>query len=570
MTTEEAFLAEYEKRCQAAWPADIPRETHYPFGRVPVTEYLRKWAESQTEKPALIFYGREFGYRELNELSDKVATVLAGVGVKRGDRVAIFLDNCPQFHFVFYGILKLEAIVVPISPLFKSFELQHELNETGARVIIASRALREMVEGVRETTSLETIFTTGVLELVPDQPTMRVPVNLGLQPLPAEPAERNEFDLMRSVRAASPARSLPIPALDAVAVLNFTGGTTGLPKGCIHTHEHLVFTAASAVTFVLRGSPAMVSVSYFPVFWLSGENAGLVVPVVSGGTVVLLTRWDAVAFMEAVQRYKATHAKVLVDHVMDLLDHPDRASYDLSSLRLVNGIGFVKKLTIDLRRRWEAAVGSILAEGGWGMSETRSHDTFTSGMQVDDFDLTSGQGFMGLPVPETTFKICDFDTGQVLSFGQEGEICMRSPSILNGYWRRPEESQTLLRNGWLHSGDVGMISEQGYLYFLGRRRDMLKVRGMSVFPPEIEAALGQHPAVLRCAVVGRPDEQKGDQPVAFIELQPGHSISAEEMVRWCRDRISAYKVPEVRIVEGMPMTATGKVKKGELKNLFTL
>lgn len=567
MTTEEAFVAEYERRCKTAWPKEIPRETHYPFGRVPVTEYLRKWAECQPEKPALIFYGREFSYRELNELSDKLATVLAEAGVGRGDRVAIFLDNCPQFHFVFYGILKLEAIVVPISPLFKAFELQHELNETGARAIVASRALREMVESARGETSLETVITTDVLELVPDKPTMRVPVNIGGQQLPEG---RDEFDLMTMVRAATPASSLPVPALDAVAVLNFTGGTTGLPKGCIHTHDHLVFTAASAVTFVLRGSPAMVSVSYFPVFWLSGENAGLVVPIVSGGTVVLLARWDAVAFMEAAQRYKATHAKVLVDHVIDLLDHPDRTSYDLSSLALVNGIGFVKKLTIDLRRRWKADVGSTLAEGGWGMSETRSHDTFTSGMQVDDFDLTSGQGFMGLPVPETAFKICDFDTGQVLDFGQEGEICMRSPSILNGYWRRPEASQALLRNGWLHSGDVGMISEQGYLYFLGRRRDMLKVRGMSVFPPEIEAVIGQHPAVLRCAVVGRPDDQKGDQPVAFIELQPGHSTSAEEMVRWCRDRISAYKVPEVRIVEGMPMTATGKVKKGELKNMFTL
>jgi acyl-CoA synthetase (AMP-forming)/AMP-acid ligase II len=208
----------------------------------------------------------------------------------------------------------------------------------------------------------------------------------------------------------------------------------------------------------------------------------------------------------------------------------------------------------------------MLAESAWGMTETHTSDSFTTGMQDDDFDLKSRPTFVGLPVPGTEFKICDFETGAILPLGSEGELCCRTPSLLKGYWNKPEATAEAIRNGWLHSGDIGLIDEDGYLHYLGRRKEMIKVKGMSVFPGEVEALLGQHPAIVATGVVPRSDEERGQVPVAFVLLSPGAdaSVTPNSIEDWCRARMAVFKVPEVRIVDSLPMTATGKVKKQEL------
>jgi acyl-CoA synthetase (AMP-forming)/AMP-acid ligase II len=204
------------------------------------------------------------------------------------------------------------------------------------------------------------------------------------------------------------------------------------------------------------------------------------------------------------------------------------------------------------------------------MTETHTSDSFTTGMQDDDFDLKSRPTFVGLPVPGTEFKICDFETGAILPLGAEGEICCRTPSLLKGYWNKPEATADTLRDGWLHSGDIGVIDEDGYLHYLGRRKEMIKVKGMSVFPGEVEALLGQHPAVAGSGVVPRADEDRGQVPVAFVLLKPeaAAGVTSQSIEGWCRERMAVFKVPEVRIVDALPMTATGKVKKQELGALL--
>jgi fatty-acyl-CoA synthase len=226
----------------------------------------------------------------------------------------------------------------------------------------------------------------------------------------------------------------------------------------------------------------------------------------------------------------------------------------------------VKKLNKDYRRRWKELTGSILAESAWGMTETHTSDTFTTGFQDNDFDLDSQPVFVGLPVPGTEFKICGFDSGALVPLGGEGEIRVRSPSLLKAYWNKPDATADAIVDGWLRTGDIGTIDEQGFLHFLGRRKEMLKVKGMSVFPPEIEALLGQHPAVLGSGVVGRDDAERGQVPVAFIQLKPeAQATRAEEIEAWCRARMAVYKIPEIRIIDALPMTATGKVKKQDLR-----
>jgi acyl-CoA synthetase (AMP-forming)/AMP-acid ligase II len=273
--------------------------------------------------------------------------------------------------------------------------------------------------------------------------------------------------------------------------------------------------------------------------------------------------------MMAVDRYKVTSAGLVLDSAVEVMDHPEVGRFDLRSLRGMRCSSFVKKLTIGYRERWRALTGTTLMESAWGMTETHTSDTFTRGMQDDDFDLKAQPIFVGLPMPGTELKICDFDTGALLPLGSEGELCCRTPSLLKGYWGKPEASAQSIRDGWLHTGDIALIDEQGYLHFLGRRKEMLKVKGMSVFPAELEAMLGMHPRVVGSGVIGREDAARGEVPVAFVKIDPqGAPLTAADLQSWCRERMATYKVPEIRIVPELPTCATGKVLKRELVRLL--
>jgi fatty-acyl-CoA synthase len=378
------------------------------------------------------------------------------------------------------------------------------------------------------------------------------------------------IELMPALAAQTGPAPAHQPGLDDIAALNYTGGTTGLPKGCIHTQRDMLYTAASNFGIALERADDTVFLSFFPQFWIAGENLGIIFPVFCGATLVLLTRWDPVAVMTAVQQYQVTCMAMPVDGAVELMDHPRFGDFDLSSLRQVRVVSFVKKLNLDYRRRWQQLTGGILAEAAWGMTETHTSDTFTTGFQGDDYDLHAQPVFVGLPVPGTEFKICDFETGALKPLGEDGEIRVRTPSLLKGYWNRPEATAEALVDGWLRTGDIGLIDADGFLHFLGRKKEMLKVKGMSVFPPEIEAVLGQHPAVLGSGVVGRTDAQRGEVPVAFVLLKPeaDPATAVQSLTAWCASRMASYKLPEIRLVASLPMTATGKVKKQDLAALL--
>ncbi len=561
---EARYLQALHRLQAAAWPAGTPREPHYPHGQQPLGEYLRTWARLKPEAPALDFYGHSLAWAELDRLADRCAALLAEQGVRPGERVAVFLPNCPQLHIAFYGILRAGAVYVPVSPLSKALELGYQLNDSGAETLLCFDQLLPIVRQVRGETPLRRLLATSLSELCPATPSLPPPDML----LAPKLAGDDFIDFLPALEACRG----PVPQhqarLDEVAALNYTGGTTGLPKGCVHTHGDMLYTCASYLSVANRLEQDSVLLNFLPEFWIAGENGGLLVPVFAGCRLVLLARWDAEAFMGAVQRYRVSHCTLLVDSAAEVLEHPRVAEYDLSSLRVSGAISFIKKLTPSYRRRWRELTGTTLVETSFGMTETHTCDTFIVGFQQDDFDLNSAPTFVGLPVPGTDFKVCDFETGELLPLGAEGELCIRSPSLLKGYWNRPEASAEVLRDGWLHTGDLGQITERGFIRYLGRRKEMIKVNGMSVFPSELEALLGQHPAVLASAVLARPDARRGQQPVAFVVLKPGAGESAESLLAWCREAMAVYKVPEVRVVASLPMTATGKIKKNELEPLL--
>ncbi len=567
---EAAYLDQLQALYRKAWPKDANTAPHYPHGEQPLTEYLRAWARIHPAKPAVVHYGHVLSYADLDAASDRFAALLAAHGVQPGDRVAVFLPNLPQYHIVFFGILKAGAVHVPVSPMSRAFELAHELHDTQAVLLVALDELMPVVREVQadpaHTLSLRTVFVTGFADTLPAMATL--PVHDSLRgPRIACP---DAVELMPALAAQASPAPAHRPGLDDIAALNYTGGTTGLPKGCIHTQRDMLYTAASNFGIALERAPDTVFLSFFPQFWIAGENLGIIFPVFCGATLVLLTRWDPVAVMTAVQQYQVTCMAMPVDGAVELMDHPRFGDFDLSSLRQVRVVSFVKKLNLDYRRRWQQLTGGILAEAAWGMTETHTSDTFTTGFQDGDYDLHAQPVFVGLPVPGTEFKICDFETGALKPLGEDGEIRVRTPSLLKGYWNRPEATADAIVDGWLRTGDIGLIDADGFLHFLGRKKEMLKVKGMSVFPPEIEAVLGQHPAVLGSGVVGRTDAQRGEVPVAFVLLKPeaDAATAVQSLTDWCASRMASYKLPEIRLVPSLPMTATGKVKKQDLALLL--
>lgn len=566
---ENAYFQHLDELHSQNWPKKVPRTPTYRFGEIPLTDYLGKWAALTPDKPVCVYYGTELTFRELDRLSDAFASLLKQEGIGRGDTVAVMLPNCPQFLVAFYGVMKSGAVFVPINPLYKPVELLHVLTDTAATIILSLDVHWPMISQVQERTKLRGMMTTGLADMLPADPTIPIPDSIRM-PKPSLPAAVT--DLMTALADMPAGRPDIAPDLDAIAVLNYTGGTTGLPKACMHTQRNMLYKAAVISSVGANVTPDDVLLNFVPVFWIAGETVAVILPVFAGCTSVLLTRWDVLGFMTAIDRYRVTMTGGLVDNIDEILEHPRVGEFDFTSLLDVRVSSFVKKLTVEYRERWKSLTGTTLMESAWGMTETHTYDCFTTGMQDKDFDLKSRPVFVGLPGPGTRIKICDFETGELVPLGSEGEICCRTPSLFKGYWNPKPEQKEFLRDGWFHTGDIGMYDEHGYLHFLGRRKEMLKVNGMSVFPPEIEALLCQHPAVAGAAVIGRADEKRGEVPVAFVQLKPEaqDQINTEELTAWCRENFATYKVPEIHFTEVFPVTATGKIKKNELASLLEL
>jgi acyl-CoA synthetase (AMP-forming)/AMP-acid ligase II len=558
--TGEEIRLEYRRRVAANWPEALPREPFYPAGKAPLTAYAKHWAATRPDAPALHYYGTAISWSRLDELSDRLAALLARHGISPGDRVALCLPNCPQYTIAFLGILKAAAIVVPVNPLVKAIEFAHYLQDSGAAALIVLDRLHDIAAAAGPPALT---WVTGLADFLPAVPAFAIPPGTDAPRLVPEGTQ----DLLPALAAETGAPPVVTIGWDTVAALNYTGGTTGLPKGCVHTHGDKVYTAACGNTFLTIHGGDTSLLNFLPMFWIAGEDGGLLMPLVSGRPVVQLTRWDAGAVLAAIAHYHVGTVHLLADSAVELLAHPDATPAGLASLRDVTVSSLVKILDADLRARFFALTGCVLREAAYGMTETNTMDSFTYGFQDDNRDLTSDPVFVGLPVPETEFAIADFVSGDFLPLGESGEIRVRSPALLKSYWNKPEATADALADGWLRTGDMGRIDEWGCLHYLGRRKEMLKVNGMSVFPTEIEALLARHGQVLASGVVGRADAKTGQVPVAFVTLVPGAALTAESLSAWCRANMAGYKVPEIRVVDALPMTGTGKVKRSELASL---
>ncbi|QTD45144.1 AMP-binding protein [Ottowia testudinis] len=526
----------------------------------PLHEHLRRHAREKPGAPAIVWYGRAITWRELDGWSDALGAHLQSLGVARGEPVALFMNNCPQYMVAHYAIQKIGAVVCPCGPLNKAHELQYQLSDLQARVIIAADNLLPIVNQVRGQTALQHVLAVRYADLLPAPPAIDLPAELQAAPAPL-PAGCT--DMLQIAKQGAQAGQAPGPeniAMDDIALMTYTSGTTGLPKGAMLSLGNALFKAS--VTARSNGiGPGDVALSVAPLYHIAGMLMGVNVPILVGATQVLLFRFDPVAVLQAMDRYKVTHWYSIAPMNVACMQVADHHHYDLKSLLRNPVTSFGITFTEPLAAQWQAFTqGPCLSyEAAYGLSETHTMDT---GMPPDAIRW----GTHGQPMPGVTIRIVDPDTGAEKPAGEVGEITVRSPGNFKGYWQKPEATAATLRDDWVWTGDQGKLDAEGYLTFVGRTKEMIKVSGYSVFPEEVESILIKHPAVAQAAVLAEPDADKGEVVKAFVVRKPGAEVSAEELIAWSRDNMAAYKVPKhVEFIDALPATGAGKVLRRLLR-----
>jgi len=535
---------------------DHPR---YLQGEQPLHAYLRGHAQAQGAKAALVWYGREISFAELDRLSDAFARVLQDIGVTSGDRVALFMQNCPQYLIAHFGIQKLGAIVSPCSPLFKAHEFAYQVGDLGAKAIVAGDHLVPIVMSVRDRVDVTNVFSVSYADFLPDQPSMRVPDDVAARrPVPA-----GTIDFAETIRTAGPLLPVPQRGMDEVALMTYTSGTTGMPKGAMLTYRNALYkTAVGADMFRIAQHDVVLNVA--PLYHIAGMICGLTLLAYTGATVVLLNRMDPLAVLQAIDRHQVSWWYAMAPMLVSAMAEPSAPAFNLSSLHTTMGTSFGIKLTEKLAQRWSSfANGCLVYEAGYGLSETHTNDVL---MPRDGIRW----GTNGVPGQGVELQVIDPE-GIPVPTGQSGEIKVRSLGVFKGYWNRPEATDEVLRDGWVHTGDIGRIDADGYVTFIGRIKEMIKVSGYSVFPEEVESMLILHPHIGQVAVIGVPDADKGEVVKAFVvpsaQARAQGGLDTDVLTAWARENMSPYKVPKQwAVLDALPATGTGKVLRRLLRD----
>lgn len=538
----------------------------YRHGRRPLHDYLRHHARETPDKAAVVWYGRRISYAELDDLSDRFAESLRARGIGQGDVVALFLENCPHYLIAHFGAQKLGAIVSPCNPHAQAYELEHQLADLGARAIVAGEELLKVVMASTAKACIDHVFAVRYGDMLPGVLAIDVPRAIRLPHEPAPPLPANVIDFTEALAQAGDFEPVDTIAMEDVALMAYTSGSTGLPKGAMISYDCALYkTATSAEGFRLGADDVMLA--DVALFHISGMMTGLALPIYCGATVVLLQRFDATAVLQAIESCKVTWWYSMAPSLPSTMAADDAATYDLSSLRTTVGTSFGVRLTEKLAAQWSRFANACLVyEAGYGLSETHTCDTL---MPVDAIKW----GTNGKPVPGVEVRIADPVTGVDLPIGTRGEILLRSPVSYKGYWLRPEATQNLFVDGWIRTGDVGVLDDEGYLTFLGRTKEMIKVWSYSVFPEEVEAILATHPDVRQAAVVGLPDPDRGESLQAYVVLKSEAAArlhvdragqvrdrSDQKIIEWCLKHMSHYKVPRTVIFRsGLPASESGKL-----------
>lgn len=547
-----------EKPWLKNWPRYVPQTIEYP--EISLGEVLERSAEEATEKTAIYYHDTGLTFKDLDELTNRFADSLRILKVRKNDRVAIYLPNLPQFVVAYYGILKTGAIAVTVSPLYKERELGIILSDSEAKVIVTSNQLYRYVQLIRQKTKIEHIIVTEGNALALNN----LSPHYDKEPEPHTDALDMESLLTTRTEPFEPAKIKPKTDL---ALLQYTGGTTGTPKGVMLTHYNLVVNAAQFATWLQMRPGLEVHLSALPLFHIYGMTTSMNVPIYTWSPMILIPdARDTNAILRAIDKYEPTIFCGVPGMYISLINHPDVRMHNLRSIRVcVSGaIG----LPVEVQRKFEELTGGRLVEG-YGLTEA---SPVTHVNPLDD-RRKNRTGSIGIPISDTDAKIVGLEKGKREVPPQTaGELVVRGPQVMVSYWNNPTESKMVLRGEWLHTGDIATMDPDGYFRIVDRKKDMINISGLKVWPREVEEVLYEHPAVREAAVIGVPDQASGEAVKAFVVLREEYrgKIGAEEISVFCKEKMASYKAPRiVEFQESLPKTSVGKILRRELRGSLT-
>ncbi|MFD9726689.1 AMP-binding protein [Streptomyces sp. NPDC059072] len=574
------------------WLALLSPEQRAPLAAPPtVLHAFREAVARAPERTALAYFDGRIDYARADALSDSIAGRLAAEGVRPGDRVAVMLQNTPHFVLAVLAAWKAGAVVVPLNPMYKSAEVGHVLRDSGAGALVCEAGaweayLRGAVRGSgvgvvltardtdHQTRNDPRVFPGPAAERPdagaaptapgpgPRTPAPRTPADAHA---PADPSAAREpvvLDLSGVAREGRPRPAGPEPTDDDIALIGYTSGTSGTPKGAMNPHGALVHNAARQVA----GHPLPEGAGYFalaPLFHITGMVCELAACFVNAGTLVLAHRFEAGAVLDAFLEHRPAYTVGPATAFMALAAHPAVTRDHFASFQVISSGG--APLPPALVERLRAAFGFYL-RNGYGLTETTAASASVPVHLEAPVDPASGTLSVGLPGADTVVRVLD-ERGAEVPFGETGEIVVRGPQVVRGYWGLPAETAEAFPGGELRTGDVGFMDEDGWLYVVDRKKDMINASGFKVWPREVEDVLYAHPAVREAAVVGVPDPYRGENVKAYVSLRPGASAAPEELAAHCAERLAAYKYPrQVEILPVLPKTTSGKILRRELRD----
>ncbi len=512
--------------------------------------------------PALLYYGKRISYAELEAAVNRFAHALGRLGVRKGDRVALMLPNIPQMVIAYYGTLRTGAIAVSTNPLYHEHELEVQLNDSGAETLVAVDMFYPVIANALPRTGVKRLILCGIRDYLPFPLKQLYPLKAMAEKQWVRVRRRPPiWDFLSLVRHEPD--TLPDAAVspEDVALLQYTGGTTGIPKGAVLTHRNLVVNAVQCRTWfthVHAGEDRILAA--IPFFHVYGMTTAMNLAVFIGAELILVPKFHTKEVLGFIAKYRPTIFPGIQAMYLAISNYPQIHKYDLTSIEAaLSGAGPLMK---EVQERFEQVTGARIVEG-YGLSEASpvTHANPIFGARKE--------GSIGLPWPDTEARIVDIETGEkVLPTGETGELVIRGPQVMQGYWRKPDETAQALRGGWLHTGDIAKMDEDGYFFIVDRIKDMIKTVGENVYPREVEEVLFMHPKVKDAVVVGLPREAfMGEKIKAYIVLKEGTAATAEEIIGFCRDRLSKFKVPkEIEFRDQLPKTLVGKVLRRVLRD----
>jgi long-chain acyl-CoA synthetase len=523
---------------------------NFNYSQTSLYQILALASSLQGDKRATAFLGAELTYYEIKQQADKLAASLSQLGIQKGDRVGIMLPNCPQYIISIFAILRLGAIVVNINPIYTPREVELVAQDSGMIALIAFDSVAPIVLGVKANSKIDNVIITSLLDY-------------SAKPESAPPIPDGALSFVELIKIAGDAKP-PVVSIDAkkdIAVLQYTGGTTGVPKGAMITH----FNAFANVLqmhmwgreFYKAGEGRVLLV--IPFYHIYGLTCGILLGTWQASLLILIPKYDVTMVLEAIQKYEPTYFPAVPTLFISLLNHPDAKKFGLDRVKRFNSGS--APLPVEVIEQFEHMSGAMVYEG-YGLTEASptTHSTPTLAKRKI--------GSIGLPIPGVECKIVDLETGeQDVPVGEDGELCIRGPQVMKGYWNKPEETALALRDGWLYTGDIARMDEDGFFYIVQRKKDMIIVSGFNVYPGEVEDVLFGHPAVMEAAVIGVPDDYRGESVKAFVVLKSEAQATTDDLLAYCRERLAKYKIPaSIEITEGLPKSNVGKILRRVLRD----